>query len=1255
MRLFTGHEMSIEVRASIKLLLWLSAGTGTLLAVLVALLYFVDVNLYRDRIEQQVSTAFGREVILEGALNLEPSLSPRFVVNGLKISNPDWASRPFLAVVDKFDIRVSLLPLLRGDLKIIRLEFRGVDLLLEEAADGDNNFTFGGSGEPAALPSIESMSLYDSSIAYATPGNPLRRLHLAQVTARKVPGQPVELEADTTLNALPVTISLRGEPRDDGQPNGPWHVTLLGESGDISLRVEGSLADPADWHQGEYRLELSGRHLDNLETLTGVTLPEAGPYKLGANIRFSLNEYLTVSDLSAQLDDTDISGSLHWDMSTSLPAIKVRLDSQHIDARDVSGGELLSGDAEQESMDYWGQPLDMSIAGTVDLDVEVRIQQLDGLEKTLQDIVLTAHTDREQLKFAVDRATVEDTHITAEATVPWGERLTALTPQAVSLKTLLQHAKLDVRAQAHQGAIHRYETILMGEPLAIKLSSVELTARPDTALMIWAEATLDDKPVTVKLQGEPLAALLQHPTGPWQTLALEVRSDDIHLDATGSVAHPLEAEGFDVRYALNGPDIAALLPLQGAWSLAGHYADQPDRHVFDELNVTVSKSDIGGRIALHLDRPRPRLSANLNSGQLHVDEILPDNTGETSAAASLNQPLDIGGLGAIDLDVELRVRRLEGLAKPMQDILLAAHADSQTLTLAPLQGTIEGARLDARAQLPWGDRLAALGKNGVSITQLVQHADFTLHAQAPDGKLHYQTDVTGHPVTLALGAFEASARPGKALRFNATAALDGKPVQVNLQAEPLAELLQRPDGPWQDLALEVQGGDIRLQASGSVKRPFEARGFDIQYALQGAEIETLLPLFNVILTLEGAYTLAGHFSDLPDRVILDELKINAGKSDIGGRISVYRGEQRPRVVANLHSEQIYLGELLAVSETEPVSETKPVSGAEHRVVPDYNLPVERMREIDGELHFRSKRLRTPEGDLGDISFSATLQDGVFRLDPFRVRGWGGGLIESDGTIDASQDPPAIAFQWTARQLNYGLLLEQAGFAETVEGTLDITLRLSGSGRTRHEFLSDASGQLIIVGEEGKFGSRRLDLWGSDLVTTMLSRGWRRDDVTDLNCLVARVHIEDGMASSDDLLVDTQRITIGAAGTLDLESEELNLVFAPRPKRASLVSLANPVHLTGTMAAPEVDVTVLPNNRLATTGTGLMAGLVNPAALLFTFSRTGSGQANPCAAAVEEAMVMKGRADELEAAPATPSPKRFSFLPGCTPSRQSPVH
>jgi len=53
MQLFSGHENGKQMRVSIKLLLWLFAGVSMLFTVLVALLFLVDVNLYRDQIEQQ--------------------------------------------------------------------------------------------------------------------------------------------------------------------------------------------------------------------------------------------------------------------------------------------------------------------------------------------------------------------------------------------------------------------------------------------------------------------------------------------------------------------------------------------------------------------------------------------------------------------------------------------------------------------------------------------------------------------------------------------------------------------------------------------------------------------------------------------------------------------------------------------------------------------------------------------------------------------------------------------------------------------------------------------------------------------------------------------------------------------------------------------------------------------------------------------------------------------------------------------------
>ncbi len=133
--------------------------------------------------------------------------------------------------------------------------------------------------------------------------------------------------------------------------------------------------------------------------------------------------------------------------------------------------------------------------------------------------------------------------------------------------------------------------------------------------------------------------------------------------------------------------------------------------------------------------------------------------------------------------------------------------------------------------------------------------------------------------------------------------------------------------------------------------------------------------------------------------------------------------------------------------------------------------------------------------------------------------------------------------------------------------------------------------------------------------TMLTARWRREAVAEIHCIFGRIEVEDGIAKTDKLLLDTSRLTVAASGALNLNTEEINVVVSPRPRQARLVSAANPVRVTGTLAAPEVAVTVLPRRQIATRG--LLAGLVNPALLVFAFSDTGSGGANPCVAALEK--------------------------------------
>ncbi|MFI5248209.1 MAG: hypothetical protein ACHQWV_06620, partial [Nitrospirales bacterium] len=57
--------------------------------------------------------------------------------------------------------------------------------------------------------------------------------------------------------------------------------------------------------------------------------------------------------------------------------------------------------------------------------------------------------------------------------------------------------------------------------------------------------------------------------------------------------------------------------------------------------------------------------------------------------------------------------------------------------------------------------------------------------------------------------------------------------------------------------------------------------------------------------------------------------------------------------------------------------------------------------------------------------------------------------------------------------------------------------------------------------------------------------------------------------TDGLLVDATDYSLGAAGAVALNTEEIDMVITPKAKDLALLSLAAPIRLTGPLASPHV--------------------------------------------------------------------------------------
>jgi AsmA protein len=197
---------------------------GCLVAAFFLLLFavwlFVNPNDYKGRIEQDVKSSTGRDLVLGGPLRLSVFPWVALQLGPASLGNPPgFGSGPF-ASIRYASLSVKLLPLLRKQLEIGRVEVDGLDLNLMRNARGEGNWQFGnataapapasqsgGAGEE--LGNVAGVVIKNSRISYQ--GMAIEKLNadLGQVRAAAPVPVSLKLELITHAGAEPIGLSAK--------------------------------------------------------------------------------------------------------------------------------------------------------------------------------------------------------------------------------------------------------------------------------------------------------------------------------------------------------------------------------------------------------------------------------------------------------------------------------------------------------------------------------------------------------------------------------------------------------------------------------------------------------------------------------------------------------------------------------------------------------------------------------------------------------------------------------------------------------------------------------------------------------------------------------------------------------------------------------------------------------------------------------------------------------------------------------------
>ncbi len=140
----------------------LIAVSGLLLLLLGAVwiaVHTIDFKSLIGPIQARVRDATGRELRVDGNIDLKLSLEPKVVIEGISLANAPWGNAPQMITARRVEAQVALLPLLHRDFQVRSFTLVEPVIALETDAKGNGNWQFSNAAPGAPSPPGGAMAV----------------------------------------------------------------------------------------------------------------------------------------------------------------------------------------------------------------------------------------------------------------------------------------------------------------------------------------------------------------------------------------------------------------------------------------------------------------------------------------------------------------------------------------------------------------------------------------------------------------------------------------------------------------------------------------------------------------------------------------------------------------------------------------------------------------------------------------------------------------------------------------------------------------------------------------------------------------------------------------------------------------------------------------------------------------------------------------------------------------------------------------
>ena len=397
-----------------------------------------------------------------------------------------------------------------------------------------------------------------------------------------------------------------------------------------------------------------------------------------------------------------------------------------------------------------------------------------------------------------------------------------------------------------------------------------------------------------------------------------------------------------------------------------------------------------------------------------------------------------------------------------------------------------------------------------------------------------------------------------------TAMLNGQLARIEAQVKSM----RRVGGDGSPLDLTVTSPALTVNFTGRLSTAerlnlagaIDATSPDLRLLAKwlGSEINGSTGLKN--FSLAGALDSKGVvFSLAKASIALDGMVAN-------GDVALDLTNKKPRVSATLATDLLTLDPYLAAQKT---TTTNPDSGNA-----DWSasgLSFTGLNGIDGDLLLSTFKVKWNDAEFGPAEMSSTLKDG--RLETaIRDASLYGGKASAKITLDGAKESPVLQLVLDARDIRGERFFEEFARVDWLAGTTGLKVSLSATGNNQQEMLSTLKGNFEIAVSDGEItGLNIVDMISK--VRSAVSDGWGKgpENLTSFDGAAASFLIEDGVARSEDVKVESSAFQVSGSGEVDLLRRALEFKFDPALVTGSGQTTRLPVQVVvkGPWHAPKI--------------------------------------------------------------------------------------